>query len=389
MNSDHLSLGVTHLVWVYTETPTDKLDAVTWLETTRKLRELGLCVTLVAAGPAGRQCIQGVEVLCIPKPRVYVIRQVVFHIRLLRLLVRWWTTIDVILFHPMSAPWLLPLRLIRRSRGRRRPLLVMDTRSAPMAPVMVTLWKDQLRAWLQMFMNRLANYLADGQTTITQRLARTLHIPPQKLWGTWPSGVNLTQFASAQMARRWPVDGGPIHLIYVGVLHYERNLMLLCRAVERANVEGMAFILSLTGDGTERLDLEKFALQTEGRVRVLPPVPHDQVPGLLAQAHVGVLPFPDEEKFRVSSPIKLFEYMAAGLPILATRIVCHTDVVSGGEYVFWAEDASIEGLLAAMRLIWHDRTSLDRMGREAAIAAQAWTWQASARELNTALERGL
>ena len=40
--------------------------------------------------------------------------------------------------------------------------------------------------------------------------------------------------------------------------------------------------------------------------------PHDQIPEVLARAHVGVLPFPDEEKFRVSSPIKLFEYMAAG-----------------------------------------------------------------------------
>jgi glycosyltransferase involved in cell wall biosynthesis len=122
---------------------------------------------------------------------------------------------------------------------------------------------------------------------------------------------------------------------------------------------------------------------------VLPPVPHSEVPGLLAQAHIGVLPFPDEEKFRVSSPIKLFEYMASGLVILATRIVCHTDVVGSGAYVVWAEDASIEGLLAALRSAWAQRDTLEQMGSRAADDAAAWTWYESARKLRVALEVGL
>lgn len=389
MNCDHRSSAVPHLVWVYGESATDSLDAATWLETSSELCKLGWRVTLVTAGPAGHQWFRGVKVLCIPMPRVYLLRQVVFHIRLLHFLVQQWATTDVILFHSMSAPWILPLRPLRRLTGRRRPLLVMDTRTVPMAPVMVALWKDQLRALFQILMHRLANCWADGQMTITQRMAKTVRIPSQQLWGTWPSGVNLDRSVPAQVARRWPLPGEPICLIYIGVLHYERNLMTLSRAVEKANAEGMAFVLSLVGDGTERADLEEFADQTEGRIRIVPPVPHEQVWEVLAQAHAGVLPFPDEEKFQVSSPIKLFEYMAAGLPILATRIACHTDVVGSGEYTFWAEDASVEGLLAAMRLVWQNRDSLSKMGSQAATAAQAWTWHESAKRLKLSLEYGL
>jgi glycosyltransferase involved in cell wall biosynthesis len=178
-------------------------------------------------------------------------------------------------------------------------------------------------------------------------------------------------------------------LIYVGALHQDRNLMSLCQAVEEANSNGLRFHLSLAGRGEGESALREFAQQTEGRVRVLSPVPHVEVPDLMAQAHVGVLPFPDEEKFRVSSPIKLFEYMGAGMPILATQIVCHTDVVGNGEYVFWAEDASVEGLLAALHQMWRGWTSLEKMGLRAAAAARDWTWQASARKLCRALERGL
>jgi len=388
MNCDHLPSVKPHLVWVHMA-PTDTFWITSLLEVTHELRKMGWRVTLVLEGPAGQQSVRGVEVLCIPKPQLYFLGYCVFHLRFLRLLAREWATIDVVLFLQMSALWILPLRLVRRLTGRQRPLLVMDTQTVPMTPREVATWQDKLRGAFYNLSHRLANRWADGQTANTQRMAEVVRIPPEQLWGVWPNGVNLDRFVPAQVARQWPLAGEPIQLVYVGLLNYERNLMTLGRAVEKVNAEGMAFVLSLIGDGTERLDLEKFALQTEGRVRIIPPVPHDQVPGLLAQAHVGVLPYPDEEKYQVSSPIKLFEYIGSGLPVLATRIFCNTDVVGSGKYVFWAEDASVEGLLVAMRAIWHDRASLGRMGGEAAIAAQAWTWQESARKLKTALERGL
>jgi glycosyltransferase involved in cell wall biosynthesis len=389
VSSKELACGAAHVVWVYTEPAIQRLDAATWLETTRELRNSGWRVTLVAEGPAGERRIRGVEVLCIAKPRVYLLRQAVFHFRVLRLLASERSTIKVILFHSMSAPWLLPLRFVRRLTQGRYPILVMDSRTVPMAPVKLSLWRDQLRALYDRLMHRLANRWADGQTTITQRMAETLCIPSHQLWCSWPSGVDPARFLCARTGRQWPLPGERIRLVYVGVLHYERNLMSLCRAVERANSEGMRFAVSLVGDGTERPALEKFSVRTEGRVCVLSPVPHERVPALLGQAHVGVLPFPDEEKFRVSSPIKLFEYLAAGMPILATRIACHTDVTGSGEYVFWAEDASIEGLLEALRVIWRASASLRRLGDEAAAAAQAWTWQESAAKLSDALQHAI
>jgi glycosyltransferase involved in cell wall biosynthesis len=151
----------------------------------------------------------------------------------------------------------------------------------------------------------------------------------------------------------------------------------------------MDFRLTLLGDGTARRELEEAAAGSAGKVCVLPPVPHTEVPHALATAHAGVLPFPDEEKFRVSSPIKLFEYMAAGLPILATRIACHTDVLGNSRFVFWAEPADAEGMLAALHLMWQRRDRLPAMGAEAALAARGWTWEESARKLKTALEAGL
>jgi glycosyltransferase involved in cell wall biosynthesis len=237
-------------------------------------------------------------------------------------------------------------------------------------------------------MNLAANRWVDGQTAITGRMAEAVGIPPERLWGIWPSGVNADQFARARQ-RHWPAEGESIQLIYVGAIFQERNLMGLCRAVEAANAAGLSFGFTIVGDGPEREALSDYAARTGGRIRVLPPVAHVQVPDLLARAHVGVLPFPDEPKFRVSSPIKLFEYMAAGMPILATRIVCHTDVVGDTSTAFWAEPNGDEGLYAALTHCWQAREELRVMGERSAIAVNDWTWTAAARKLNDALIRGL
>lgn len=374
-----------HLLWVYTEDVKTTLDSATWLETTRELRALGWQVTLTSATAPGTQEVRGVEVLGIPKPNVYLLRQVLFHFQIVRLLWREWQNLDVVLFHQMSAPWILPFRLVRLLRREQRPLFIMDTRTVPMT---VATTKDRIRAAFDNLMNRAANLWADGQTAITERMAELVHIPARHRLGTWPSGVNLQTFTAAHQ-RRWPSAGESVRFIYVGTLRQERNLLLMCQMLERANQAGMNFCLSIIGDGPERAELERFAATTAGRIQVLPPVPHEQVPALLAQAHVGILPFPDTMIFRVSSPIKLFEYMAAGLPIFATRIDCHTDVLGDASYVFWAGGGAAEEIYTALAACWASRTNLADMGAAAFVAAERWTWAASARKLAAALTQAL
>jgi len=386
MSGDRPPTDAPHLMWVYTESPAVALDAGTWLETTRELRKLGWRVTLIGAGPAGKHLIRGVEVLCIPMMPIYFFRQALFHLKVIYLLAREWHSLDAVLFHQMSAPWLLPLRIVRNLTGRKRPVLVMDSRTIPMR---VATPKDMLRALFYRVMKRLAKHWVDGQTAITWSMAKSVGIPSHQLWGTWPSGVNLDTFARARTDRRWPMPGEPIHLIYIGVLNHERNLRTFCQAVEQVNSNGKVFVLTLIGEGSERPELERLALHSDGRVRIMQPVPHHQVSDLLAKAHIGVLPFPDEEKFRISSPIKLFEYMAAGLPVLATKIVSHTGVVKNRKFAFWAEDSSITGLHSALLTIRNARSTLNIMGSEAALAAESWTWKASAKRLSDALRQGM
>ncbi|CUS03414.2 protein of unknown function [Candidatus Promineifilum breve] len=372
------------VAWVSPVT-SDKLDSATWVDTTRELRRQGVDVTLITIGPAGKHSYRGVEVLNIPRPSVYLLGQMLFHLNVLRYLLPRRRDYDVILFHQLSAIWLLPLRLL----GRHRPRLVMDTRD--MVDFASGSFKVRLRtAWFDLI-TRLAARLADGQTAITPRMAELVRIPREQLWGIWPSGVEADRFAAAAKARHWPYQGEAIRLVYVGIFLSKRNLLPLCRAVSRAGAEGMSFVFSLYGDGPQRPELASVAAGSNGSVCVEQPVAHENVPHLLARAHVGVtsLPEVDDVKYEASSPIKLFEYMAAGMPVLATSNKCHTDVVGNGRYAFWADDVAEETLLAALRRVWAARTALAELGREAQADAHDWTYAANAAKLKAALVYGL
>lgn len=374
------------LTWIYPGNLADRLDAATWLEVTHELRQIGWNVNLIHASQKANYTLDGVTVTGIEMPDIYFVRQLVYHFRLYQALLDQWQQTDIIFFHQVSAIWLLPLWLLRFFRKKGAPLFVMDTRTVPMSYATL---KNRARAYYEILMNRLANVWTDGQTAITQRIADVAKIPPDKLWGVWPSGVNSEQFAPAHVERTWSCTGEPVRLIYIGALLAERHIYELCEAVTIANDNGMEITFTIIGDGEARPALERFAQKTNGCVQLLPSVPHAEIPYVLSQADVGVLPFPDEEMFQVSSPIKLFEYMAAGLPILATCIVCHTDVIGNSKCVVWAEDATTEGLLAALESLWQMRDDLADMGKTAEMHASAWTWHASAIKLDTALRFGL
>jgi len=376
------------LLWVHAASLQSALDSATWVETTRHLRHLGWDVILIGEGPRGRHEVAGVDIYCLPKPDRYLWGTIAFHLGLVRFILGSEGAIDIILFHQMSALWLLPLRQLNRLLGRKRPVFVMDTRDLPTTEGGV---KNRLRTAYFNFVHWSTNRFADGQTVITPRMAELVDVPGTKLWGIWPSGVDIARFSAAREGRRWPTGDESVRLCYVGKLHLERNLLPLCEAVKAANASGPRFHLSLVGKGPHEVVLRRVAEDSQGGISIEEPVPHEKIPELLHDYHVGVtsLPEPDDVKFQASSPIKLFEYMAAGMPILSTANPCHTDVIGNHDVAFWANEATSDAIINALDAIWADRSRLEQLGQESFSLADMWTWQSAAEKLEAALSYGI
>jgi teichuronic acid biosynthesis glycosyltransferase TuaH len=55
------------------------------------------------------------------------------------------------------------------------------------------------------------------------------------------------------------------------------------------------------------------------RIEYLPPVEHDQLPGLLAQCSALIMPFKVDSIVTAVNPVKLYEYLSYGVPVIVSR----------------------------------------------------------------------
>ncbi len=377
----------TKLIWISTINPHSTLDSATWITTTHELQKLGWHVSLLARGPQGHRHVDDVTIECFSVPNIYLLGQLIYYVKIMLRVLRGWKDADVVLFHQDTALAVLPLRLIRLFS--KKPRFVMDTRD--FADVVNGRLKTRIRLRFFKQIYRWNKLFADAQTTITERMATYANVPKKDLLGTWPSGVEVEKFTAAHKNRNWKSKDHCIELIYIGSIVTKRNHIELCKAVKRVSDSGKSFRFTLYGSGDARPKIEQFANEAGGCIQVCDPVPHEQIPQILSEHHIGVTSLPpvDDAKYMASSPIKIFEYMAAGMPILATANPCHVDVVENGRYGFWANEPTADSLEKALEQVWENRDRLPELGQESFADADKWTWGQAAEKLSQALLKSL
>jgi glycosyltransferase involved in cell wall biosynthesis/peptidoglycan/xylan/chitin deacetylase (PgdA/CDA1 family) len=95
--------------------------------------------------------------------------------------------------------------------------------------------------------------------------------------------------------------------------------------------------LHLVGDGPERARLQAqiTALSLSQGVQILPPIPISQVPEFLRRASIGVVPKLADGFGNEAYSTKIMEFMAAGLPVLASRTRIDAHYFGNGEVYFF------------------------------------------------------
>ena len=124
-------------------------------------------------------------------------------------------------------------------------------------------------------------------------------------------------------------------VIYEGVLDKIRNLSILLQAFSKVKRERQGVKLLIVGDGDDKENLQNLAheLGIQDEIIFTGRVPQSEVPDFIAAADIGVSPIPPLSFYKLSSPIKLFEYMAMAKPVVANEeILEQKDVLeqSGG-----------------------------------------------------------
>jgi glycosyltransferase involved in cell wall biosynthesis len=201
-----------------------------------------------------------------------------------------------------------------------------------------------------------------------------------------PNGVDLALFrrAGRERVRAGLGLAGKTVVGFAGSLKPWHGVLDLVAAF--ACLTGPVHLL-LVGDGPEReaVATASARLGLQGRVTLTGAVPHTCVPDYLAAMDVGVAPYLPQERFYFS-PLKVAEYMAAGLPVVASDQGDLAATLGQAGLVVPAGDTA--RLIGALRQLVGDEPARRRLGRAARARAVGLSWNRVAWRVEKALGRG-
>ena len=115
------------------------------------------------------------------------------------------------------------------------------------------------------------------------------------------------------------------HVVYRGGLSERTGTFVLLDALHRLALSGRKTKALLLGYSDSAVAERKLrdgitALGLSDSVEVRGRIPHEEMAVALSQARIGISPLQDVPKFRLNIPVKIFEYWACGLPVIASNL---------------------------------------------------------------------
>ena len=184
---------------------------------------------------------------------------------------------------------------------------------------------------------------------------------------TVPNGVNVHRITPQPES-----PGAPV-VTFVGTLKPWHGVDVLLRARAQAHKDWQ---LRIIGDGPMRAELDDLArslgIDMDFRGAVAP----DAIPQHMAGTAIGVAPYPamDTDSDQYFSPLKVYEYMAAGLPVVASRVGQLPEIM--GESAYLVPPSDPEALAAALDALVANPVERARVGsdnRRQAEREHSWT----------------
>ncbi|MBN2406658.1 MAG: glycosyltransferase family 4 protein [Elusimicrobia bacterium] len=236
---------------------------------------------------------------------------------------------------------------------------------------------------------------ADMIVTVSEVLRKDLidmGIPEKKILVV-PNGVDTAKFSPEntdpekirRLKEKLGIENGCIVAGFTGTFGPWHGIPQLTEAIEtisKNRLSGKVHFL-IIGDGDLKKDMVK-KLQSYDKVTFTGEIPYTEITDYLAVCDILMSPHnphPDGREF-FGSPTKLFEYMAMGKGIVASRLGQIGDVLEDNETALLVEPGNVEELVRGILRLAEDAGLRERLGKRAReIAISKYTWDGNAKKI--------
>ena len=369
------------LFWIFPDRFDTRLDKSTWLEMARHLEHLGWNVEIIATNFATDADDYSGLVKYVRSIRFPFIFRILLLVKIAQFIRSRLAPEDIILMN-QDALWLVPM--LRKAGARH---IHLDIRTLPITEAGLKNRLDHLLFWrlpLKWFGEK-----PDTCSFITEPLRQQFvqeFTAVNQSHCIWESGVNTRLFRRTA-ASNTADEACVFKLFYHGSLIRTRGIDLVLQAIA---LGGYPFKIhfSVVGEGNGREYLSQMAtdLKIANAVTFLGYVPYEKVVDLINEADCCVCPLPDMPEWRISSPLKVLEYLACEKLTVLTPLAAHKQVIEDAESIVWTRDYSPEAFAEAFKTAYERRKQNPETRREVRDwVSQNFEWAVHAKKLHNLL----
>ncbi|MEJ7758794.1 MAG: glycosyltransferase family 4 protein [Gemmatimonadaceae bacterium] len=189
-----------------------------------------------------------------------------------------------------------------------------------------------------------------------------------------PNGVNPDRFHPGVLPL-FPREPGVFTVGFVGTLKPWHGLPVLADAFTQLHARHADTRLLVGGDGPERATLgaQLAADGMQAAVTFTGPLEPELIPALLRSMDVAVAPYPQGDFY--FSPLKVYEYMASGLPVVASAIGQIPDIIQHGVNGLLCPPGDARAFADALEWVRESPGVAERLGsaaRQSIVKSHTW-----------------
>jgi len=207
-----------------------------------------------------------------------------------------------------------------------------------------------------------------------------------KTYCLWSSGVS-TEIIKTKISKHKKYNNNTV-FFYHGTISETRGIGIMYEAFKNLVSKRKDIKLLIVGDGYYLKTLKNKAVQDKLENRVILPgyVSYEEIIDYIETADICLCPLPNRIEWNVSSPIKIFEYMALGKPIVCTDIPAHSNVLKDMPFaVFTGVD--IDSFEVGMMHALNTLETLNKYSDFEISIVNEYTWEKQAKVLYSYLEK--
>ena len=254
---------------------------------------------------------------------------------------------------------------------------------------------EMFRLVPQKYFRKLARYIesknmkwADTVLSINEGLREyTIQMgADQENTGVIRAGVDIERFSRVDgrsIREKYDIKDDDVVLFFMGLLLDFMGLKEVALELARSDRPNIKLLILGKGDLWDTLQDIKRESGPDGRIIIVDWVPYKEVPEYLAASDICILPAYKNDIMWNIVPIKMYDYMAAGKPVIASSlygIMKEFGENNGVLYVDRPED------VLKMAIEMAERNSIEEEGRKARKFVENSSWDSKVKEFEKVLE---